>query len=81
MPRNRYFRARDPYWLNAKFASGCGNSSCPNQIRKGDRIFYYPNGRKALCPACSETAGRDFDAAKQDEAFMQGQFPGGHDPF
>jgi len=68
--------ARDPYWLNARFDGVCANPSCPNPIKQGDRIFYYPNGRKALCPSCSDAAGREFEAAKQDEAFMQSQFPG-----
>ena len=37
---------RDPYWLNARFASVC---SCGKAIKKGDRIFYYPNEKKAVC--------------------------------
>ena len=71
---SRYYQSsysRDPYWLNAKFASKC---KCGCQINKGDRIFYYPLTKTALCPKCSEKASREFEAARFDEDFMNSQF-------
>lgn len=60
----------DPYWLTARFASVC---SCGKRIEKGERGFFYPNGRRMLCAApCGEKADREFQSAKQDEAFMGG---------
>lgn len=55
----------DPYWTTAKFA---GRDRDGNQVRKGDRIFYYPNGRIVLTGAAAEAASADFAAAVQDEA-------------
>jgi hypothetical protein len=61
----------DPYWLTARFNSDC--AKCHKHIKKGDRIFYYPNGRKAYCEdPCGKEASADFEAAAQDEAFMNG---------
>jgi hypothetical protein len=54
----------DPYWLNARFTSKC---SCGASIRKGDRIFYYPKSKKALCTSCGERESAKFDAARFDE--------------
>ena len=62
--------SRDPYWLNARFASQC---QCGKPIAKGERIFYYPSTRAALCPSCSDQAAGEFAAAAADEAFMSGQ--------
>jgi len=62
--------ARDPYWLTARFNSTC---TCGQPITKGQRIFYYPNGRQALCPQCSEKASAEFSAAAADEAMLNGQ--------
>lgn len=57
---------RDPYWLTAKFESSC---RCGTAISKGERIFYYPNSKTALCPSCSDEAARDFEALRFDEDF------------
>jgi hypothetical protein len=57
---------RDPYWLMARFASTC---KCGAAIKKGERIFYYPSTKSALCPKCSEAASADFNACAQDDAF------------
>ena len=62
--------ARDPYWLNARFASTC---TCGRPITKGQRIFYYPNGKQALCSTCGEKASAEFNAAAADEAMLSGQ--------
>lgn len=61
--RNRY-ASRDPYWLDARFASVC---SCGQKIRKGDQIYYYPNGRTAVCEKCGEQGERDMNAERSME--------------
>lgn len=58
----------DPYWLTARFTGTCAGRTCDHPIRKGDRIFYYPNGRKAYVGPCAEAAAADFDSAAFDEA-------------
>lgn len=60
-----YRVARDPYWLNARFASNC--PKCSQPIKKGARIFYYPSDRIAYCAECGAQPSRDFEAARADE--------------
>jgi hypothetical protein len=57
----------DPYWMKAKFASTCPRCQAP--IKKGEDIFYYPNGKSVLCAAdgCGKQGQRDLDSAKFDE--------------
>lgn len=40
-------KTADPYWITARFISKC--SRCERSIKKGERIFYYPASRTALC--------------------------------
>lgn len=56
----------DPRWITARFASQC--AGCGADIKKGEKIFYYPNGKKAYAAACcgGEQAA-DFNAAAFDE--------------
>ena len=56
---------RDPYWLVAKFASKC--KSCSSPIRKGERIYFYPTSRTALCFTCGDKAAAEFAGMVQDE--------------
>ena len=63
--------ARDPYWTTARFNSKC---TCGQEIKKGDRIFYYPATKTALCPKCSEKAANEFACAVQDEDFYNSQY-------
>lgn len=71
--------ARDPYWLNARFDSTC--SKCGRPIKKGQKIFYYPNGKQVLCTnpnppsgaTCGGQASAEFESAKADEAVYNGQ--------
>ncbi len=51
---------RDPYWTEARFDSDCGDSRCHRRIHKGERIFYYPKGRKALCESCGQVGYSDL---------------------
>ncbi len=63
-------RTRDPYWTTAKFAS---SDATGNPVKKGDRIFYYPNTRTVLTGPTAEKASADLAAAKMDEATYNGQ--------
>ena len=65
---------RDPYWLSARFAGACAKTGRP--FAKGDRIFYYPSERKAYAHEAAEQAARDFEAAMQDERFLETQSGG-----
>ena len=72
MRRSRHYNA-DPFPTQARFDSKC---ACGADVKRGDDIFYYPNGRNvkgARC-GCADTAQRDFEAIRQDDDFMQGQF-------
>lgn len=60
----RTYRSTRPYWLNAKFASKC---TCGKQIRKGDRIYYYPATHSAVCQDCGDKAAHELAAADFDE--------------
>ena len=62
--------------MTARFDSNC---KCGRRIKRGERIFYYPRSREALCdgPDCGQKAGAEFYAAAQDEDWMCGQFSGG----
>jgi len=39
----------DPIWIVARFQSVC---SCGKNIRKGDKAFYYPARKRAICETC-----------------------------
>ncbi|MBI5728115.1 MAG: hypothetical protein HY965_09710 [Ignavibacteriales bacterium] len=67
----RSYYSQDPRWIEARFDSVC---RCGNSIKKGTRIFYYPAGKVALCTRCSEKAAGEFEAARQDEDFINSQF-------
>lgn len=61
--------ALDPYWLTVRFAGTC--HTCGRPIKRGERAFYYPNGKHLFCeaPACGQAAAADFHACAEDEAF------------
>ena len=59
--------ALDPRWITARFASDCSNSACRKPIRKGARIFYFPNGKKAVCEECGAIEAARFQASGMDE--------------
>lgn len=58
--------ARDPFWLESRFPGTC--AKCGAAIKTGERIFYYPNGKKAYSGECAEAASRDFQSCAFDEA-------------
>lgn len=57
--------ARDPFSMVAKYAGTC--AGCGEAFKAGERIFYYPNGRKAYSGKCAEKAQLDFNSAMADE--------------
>ena len=59
----RRFVSRDPYWTQARYPSECRR--CKREIRRGERIYYYPNGRAVYCAddACGGSCHREFSAA------------------
>jgi len=59
----------DPYWTTAKWD---GKDYKGDKVSKGTRIFYYPRTRTVMQGHDAEQAARDFNAAAQDEAFMNG---------
>ena len=61
----------NPYWTTAKFNSVTKDGE---QVKKGDRIFYYPRTKTVLIGEKAEQASRDFDAACFDEAVYNGQW-------
>ena len=64
-----YYYSGDPYWLTAKFSSSC--SRCKTEIKKGDKIFYFPRTKDVFCAAgsCGDAESRSFEAAAQDEFY------------
>jgi hypothetical protein len=57
----------DPRWINVKFEGGCVRCKWP--IRRGERAFYYPEGRSLYCDRenCGQAASREFTACLSDE--------------
>jgi len=51
---------RDPRWIIAKFNSIC---SCGKKIKRGDRIYYYPSEREAVCDICGKAG--EYDLKKE----------------
>ena len=55
----------DPFWMVAKFNSTC---SCGKAINKGEKIYYYPKGRVAVCAdPCGRKGENDLLADKSME--------------
>lgn len=63
--------SQDPFWMTARFDSIDANG---HQVRKGDRIFYYPKTKTVLSGAEAEQAAADFFACAEDEAFYNSQY-------
>lgn len=59
--------SQDPRWIIARYA---GKDTNGRAFTKGERVFYYPNGKKIVSGEAAEQASRDFDAAAFDEDFM-----------
>jgi len=61
--------AGDPRSLEAKYPGTC--CTCGKAIRKGERIAYWPNGRKVYCWPCGEQPLRE---AQSEMAQEDGQY-------
>lgn len=63
----RRYIPRDPYWTTARYNGQCRRCEAP--IKRGDRIYWYPNGGEAYCAAddCGKACAREFAAAALDE--------------
>ena len=58
----------DPRWLDSvRYPAVC--TRCGKPIKRGDRAFYYPNGRHLYCdgPGCGQDCAADFQSAAEDE--------------
>jgi len=64
--KNRRYVNSDPYWLAARFGSVC---TCGKAIRKGDRIFYFPKGKRAFCEPCGKVEERGIIAERSMDRF------------
>lgn len=56
----------DPRWITSKY-DGIDAKGLP--FKKGDRVFYYPSGKRIYAGVNGENAANDFNAMKQDEDF------------
>ena len=56
--------------ITARFSSNC--EKCKAKIKKGDEIYYWPNGRKAYCMKCGEADYRQFLSSAADEEVYSG---------
>jgi hypothetical protein len=63
---------RDPRWLTARFASACACGDRSHRIERGERVFYYPIGKRAYVGACAERNARDFESCVFDESAYVG---------
>lgn len=59
----------DPRWIDVRYPTTC--SKCGRSIQKGEKAFYYPNGKQFYCDHddCGGQASRDFGANVFDEDF------------
>lgn len=62
----------DPFWMTAKFKGKCATPGCTDLIYKNDRIYWYPNVKKAYVGECANKAARDFGSITFDEMVNEG---------
>lgn len=48
MYRINYYK-HDPRWIAARYPTRC---HCGEEIKRGDRAYYYPRGKKVVCEKC-----------------------------
>ena len=57
--RRRNYYSNSPRWIRAKYHGRC---YCGKEIVPGDRVMYYPIGKKVACQHCGrETEFRITD--------------------
>jgi len=64
--------ARDPHWIIARFA-GLDANQFP--YKKGDRVFYFPAGKRIYAGAAGLDAARRFESERADEDVSNGYGP------
>jgi hypothetical protein len=74
MARYRRSYSGDPHWITARYPGVCAARDCTQAIARGDRAFYYPNGRALYAAPCghADTNSRDFEACAFDEDMIGG---------
>ena len=48
MYRTNYYK-HDPRWIVVKYSTRC---HCGQEIKRGDRGYYYPRSKKVVCEKC-----------------------------
>lgn len=72
MYSNFYRYKGDPYWRTFSYPVRC--SSCGIVIPRGERCFYYPNGKQVFCKnGCGQNAERDFVTMAEAEDYYGGR--------
>jgi hypothetical protein len=66
-----YGYAGDPHWITAQHPGVCASGDCHNEIKPGDRVFFYPHGRKAYCAEHSDSIARRAESEMWDEDVNQ----------
>ena len=61
--------ARDPHWIVARFA-GLDANQAP--FKKGDRVFYFPAGKRIYAGAAGIDAAQRFESERADEDTYNG---------
>lgn len=61
--------AGDPRWITAKWS---GTDAKGLAFRAGDRVFYYPKGKRIYAGVNADRASADFESARGDEDFYNG---------
>lgn len=59
----------DPFWITAKYD---GTDSDGTSFKRGERILYFPNGKKKLAGEKAKREWERFESNAADEEFMSG---------
>lgn len=62
----------DPKWITARFASRC--DQCGAEIKKGDRLYWFPRGKRGYCETHGQEHAARFEAEAFDEAMVSGNW-------
>ena len=66
----RYY-SKDPRWLVARYPGRC---KCGAEVKRGDRVFYWPIGKHVECSSCGAVSSERFELEAQDEAIYSGSW-------
>ena len=65
--RSQY--AQDPHWITARFP---GTDAKGTPFHKGDRVFYFPNGKRIYAGQAGIEAFARFESERADEDVYNG---------